>query len=91
MHQLNVGLGPQLGSSAPSPAAHAFAVPAYLRMREVMRITSLSRATLYRRIAARRFPAPVPLGGRACGWASIDIQAWIHDPDGYRAEPRTAS
>lgn len=59
--------------------------PAYFRIREVIRITSLSRPTLYRRIAARRFPAPVRLGGRACGWASADLQAWINDPDGYRS------
>jgi predicted DNA-binding transcriptional regulator AlpA len=49
-----------------------------------MRVTSLSRPTLYRRIAALRFPRPVHLGGRACGWASSDLAAWIRDPEGYR-------
>src|SRR5690606_2931872 len=39
--------------------------PAFYRMRDVIRITSLSRPTLYRRIAAHRFPAPIKLGGRA--------------------------
>lgn len=60
-------------------------VPAFLRIHDVVRITALSRPTLYRRIAARRFPAPVHLGGRACGWPSMAIQSWISDPDGYRA------
>ena len=60
-------------------------VPAFLRTRDVLRITSLSRATLYRRINARRFPAPIHLGGRACGWSITAIQEWIMDPDGYRA------
>ncbi len=59
--------------------------PAFVRMRDVLRITSLSRATLYRRIAARRFPAPVHLGGRACGWSTIAIQDWVRDPQGYCA------
>jgi predicted DNA-binding transcriptional regulator AlpA len=65
--------------------------PAFYRIRDVLRITALSRPTLYRRIAARRFPAPVRLGGRACGWSAVELQAWIADPDGYRvpvgAEP----
>lgn len=60
-------------------------LPAFLRIRDVLRITALSRPTLYRRIAARRFPPPVHLGGRACGWRSTAVQTWISDPDGYRA------
>ena len=60
--------------------------PAFFRIRDVLRITSLSRPTLYRRIAARRFPPPVHLGGRACGWSSLALQKWISDPEGYIAE-----
>ena len=58
-------------------------LPVYYRMRDVLRITGLSRPTLYRRIAARRFPPPVHLGGRACGWHSLALQSWISDPEGY--------
>lgn len=54
-------------------------------MRDVIRITGLSRPTLYRRITARRFPAPIHLGGRACGWANAALQDWIADPEGYLA------
>ncbi|ART52414.1 hypothetical protein CBP34_13165 [Acidovorax carolinensis] len=57
--------------------------PAFFRMVDVMRITALSRATLYRRIAEGKFPPPVHLGGRACGWAPTELQAWIDDPEGY--------
>lgn len=63
--------------------------PAFFRIRDVLRITALSRPTLYRRIAARRFPAPVHLGGRACGWASAALQTWIKDPEGYCAPQAT--
>lgn len=60
--------------------------PAFFRLRDVLRITSLSRPTLYRRIAAQRFPAPVHLGGRATGWAFESLQCWINDPEGYCAQ-----
>jgi len=61
------------------------APPAFYRLRDVMRITALSRSTVYRRIAEGRFPAPVHLGGRATAWQSAALQAWIDDPEGYRA------
>ena len=67
------------------PPTLSVATPAFLRIKDVMRVTALSRPTLYRRIAAQRFPRPVHLGGRACGWASSDLAAWIRDPEGYRA------
>jgi prophage regulatory protein len=60
------------------------APPAYYRLRDVVRITALSRATIYRRIAEGRFPAPVHLGGRASGWACEELQSWIDAPETYR-------
>lgn len=57
--------------------------PAFFRMADVIRITALSRATLYRRIAEGKFPPPIHLGGRACGWTPAALQAWIDDPEGY--------
>ena len=61
------------------------AQPAFYRLRDVMRITALSRSTIYRRISEGRFPPPVHLGGRASAWQSAALQAWIDDPEGYRA------
>lgn len=63
----------------------ATAAPAFYRISDVLQITALSRATLYRRIADGRFPKPVHLGGRACGWTPEALQAWITDPQGYAA------
>ena len=65
--------------------------PAFFRIADVLRITALSRATLYRRISDGKFPAPVHLGGRACGWSSAALQAWIADPQGYAASSASAS
>ena len=59
--------------------------PAFYRLRDVMRVTALSRSTIYRRISEGRFPRPVHLGGRASAWQSAALQAWIDDPEGYRA------
>lgn len=60
-------------------------VPAFYRIRDVVRITALTRTTLYRRIAAGRFPPPVHLGGRVCAWSRTALQAWIADPENYHA------
>jgi prophage regulatory protein len=60
------------------------APPAFYRLRDVMRISALSRSTIYRRISEGRFPRPVHLGGRASAWPSAELQAWIDDPEGYR-------
>lgn len=61
------------------------AAPAFYRLGDVIHICALSRSTVYRRIAEGRFPAPVRLGGRASAWPAEALQAWIDDPDGYRA------
>ena len=65
--------------------------PAFYRLADVVRITALSRATIYRRIAEGRFPRPVHLGGRACGWAPAALQAWIDNPQEYKAAPPAAA
>lgn len=74
---------------APAEVASGLPAPAFFRVRDVLRITALSRPTLYRRIAAGRFPAPVHLGGRACAWSHHALQAWIADPQGYRSRPES--
>lgn len=79
------GATPDVSFDLQAAAKQAFIAPAYYRIRDVLRITTLSRPTLYRRIADRRFPPPVHLGGRACGWRVTALQAWISDPEGYRA------
>jgi predicted DNA-binding transcriptional regulator AlpA len=74
-------------TTAVNGADKLHAAPAFFRITDVVRITALSRATLYRRIAEGRFPSPVHLGGRACGWTPAALQAWIDDPQGYTAPP----
>ena len=48
-----------------------------MRLTEVIKDTGLGRSSIYKRIAQGEFPKPVPLGGRAVGWVSDEIEAWI--------------
>jgi prophage regulatory protein len=40
-------------------------------------ITGLGESAIYLRVAAGTFPKPIDLGGRARGWLSDDISAWM--------------
>lgn len=48
-----------------------------IKITEVMNVTTLSRATIYKYMASERFPKPVCLGGRAVAWVEEEIQDWI--------------
>jgi len=48
-----------------------------LRLKQTKERTGLSRSTLYSLIKEGKFPPPIPLGARAVGWLSSDVDAWI--------------
>jgi prophage regulatory protein len=48
-----------------------------IRIGEVRQLTGISTATLYRKIAAKEFPRPVPLGASARAWPLSEVQGWI--------------
>ena len=48
-----------------------------LRRKQVEKRVGLSRSTIYAKIAAGEFPAPIALSARAVGWLESDIIAWI--------------
>lgn len=51
-----------------------------LRRRQVEVRTGLSRSTIYERVRAGTFPAPLQLGiGKAVGWLESDVDRWISD------------
>jgi HTH-type transcriptional regulator/antitoxin HipB len=63
-------------ASPPSGAgAGPSAVPSFLRLVDVLRVTGLARSTVYRMMAEHAFPAPCRLGRRAVGWRSDDSEA----------------
>ncbi|WP_297778642.1 AlpA family transcriptional regulator [uncultured Roseovarius sp.] len=48
-----------------------------LRFREVVEITGLSRATIYRMMDRGDFPKALKLSTKAIGWRESVIQSWI--------------
>jgi prophage regulatory protein len=51
----------------------------FLRLIQVRETIGLSRATIYRKIAAHEFPRPVRLGSRAVGWVEADVIGWMNE------------
>ena len=54
--------------------------PTILRIDDVVAMTGLSKATIWRRISTGDFPAQVRLGGpksRAVGWRRTDFEEWV--------------
>lgn len=48
-----------------------------LRLPEVMRLTGLSRSSIYAYIKTGNFPEQKKLGARSVGWLYAEIQHWI--------------
>ncbi|NVH77081.1 AlpA family phage regulatory protein [Paraburkholderia sp. JPY432] len=60
---------------------------AIMRRQEVERAIGLSRSTIYNRVKAGTFPAPVKLGAGAVGWRVADIEQFLMSPADYRVTP----
>ena len=71
---------PKRGSGAELPpwrwAAEAPSPAAMLRIDKVVKLTGLSRSTIYSAIQDGRFPAGVKVGIRARRWRAAEIWAW---------------
>lgn len=50
---------------------------ALLHIKTVEAVTGLSAATIYRKLAQRKFPAPIRLGQRCTRWLSSAVAAWV--------------
>lgn len=48
-----------------------------LRLPEVMSITGLSRATIYRQMQRGLFPQSILITSGAIGWRQSDVEKWI--------------
>jgi prophage regulatory protein len=49
------------------------------RLPEVMRITGLSRPSIYSLKAHGKFPESIDLGPRAVGWIHAEVVEWVED------------
>ena len=59
-----------------------------VRFPAVLRRVGLKRSPLYRQIAERRFPAPVPLGPRVRRWAVHELDHWMRGRVGMLSQLR---
>ncbi len=48
-----------------------------LRRKQVEARTGLARSTIYDRIKAGTFPAPISLGEKAVGWIESEVNGWL--------------
>lgn len=55
-----------------------------IRMKDVMRITGLSRSRIYQYIAEDKFPDSVSIGGRSVAWVESEVFKWVKSVIGRR-------
>ena len=60
-----------ISSSANFPAT------GFLRQPQVLAFVPISKSTLWRRVLAGTFPAPVKLSSRVTAWRAEDVRCWI--------------
>ena len=53
--------------------------PRLLRLSELIKITCLSKSTIYKFMAAGAFPKSISLGSRSVAWLDVEIQEWIQN------------
>ena len=54
-----------------------------IRLKTVLDRTGLSRATLYRKIAAGTFPRQRTISANGAGWHESAVNRWIANPEGW--------
>jgi prophage regulatory protein len=55
-----------------------------IRLKTVLARTSLSRSTIYGKIADGTFPPQIRISVNGAGWRESDIDRWIADPVAWR-------
>ncbi|CAK1701631.1 prophage regulatory protein [Vibrio crassostreae] len=49
----------------------------FLRLKDVMEKTGLSKSAIYSKIKEGEFPASVPIGSRTVAWIDSDVEKWL--------------
>ncbi|WP_176956786.1 helix-turn-helix transcriptional regulator [Paraburkholderia caribensis] len=57
-----------------------------IRLPELISTVCLCKGSIYRGIKHGSFPAPIKLTRRAVGWRRSDVDRWLANPTGFRAE-----
>ncbi|MEN7430390.1 AlpA family transcriptional regulator [Chromobacterium sp. TRC.1.1.SA] len=61
-----------------------------LRLPDVMKVTGLSRSSLYALIKQGQFPRQIQLGPRAVAWLSSDVDSWLEERINAARDMKTA-
>jgi len=56
-------------------------MPIVIRLKDVMKMLSVSRSMVYSLMGTGDFPKPLQLGPRAIGWIPSEISAWVESRD----------
>ncbi len=51
----------------------------FLKLKEVMEKTALSRSAIYRKMSDGEFPQSVSLGDRAVAWVEGEVDEWMEE------------
>ncbi|HHK8567984.1 TPA: AlpA family transcriptional regulator [Vibrio parahaemolyticus] len=49
----------------------------FLKLKEVMEKTALSRSAIYRKMNEDQFPQSISLGDRAVAWVESEVDEWM--------------
>ncbi|MFL9797379.1 AlpA family transcriptional regulator [Vibrio cyclitrophicus] len=49
----------------------------FLKLKEVMQKTALSRSAIYRKMNDNNFPQSINLGDRAVAWVDSEVEDWM--------------
>lgn len=63
--------------SESSSGGVSFPAAGFLRQPQVLTFIPISKSTLWRRVSAGTFPAPVKLSPRVTAWRVEDVKHWI--------------
>ncbi len=69
---------------AGSPEPGTPAVHSYIRQKELLRIVPFSPSTLWRKVKAGTFIAPVRLSHRIVAWNRASVSAWLQAQAGRK-------
>jgi prophage regulatory protein len=49
-----------------------------IRIKDVSKLTTLARSTIWAKVANNEFPAPIRLSPAICVWRESEIERWIN-------------
>ncbi|PRW96443.1 AlpA family transcriptional regulator [Pseudomonas fragi] len=61
----------------------------FIREKDVLGLTSLSRTTLWREVKRGRFPKPIAISAGRVGWRESALAAWQLNPEQWKAPETT--